>query len=73
MSATIHEAAAHLQQSILAPPGTVNTLAFEDNAGPLIRVFIEPSHWGRISPLPDRFEGFRVSVELKGKVELYKF
>lgn len=70
MNSTIHKAAAHLQQHIHAPAGAVNTLAFEDNEGPLIRVFVDAAHWYRLGAVPDVFEGFRVSVELKGQIEL---
>lgn len=68
---TLHEAAAHLQRSIVAPPGAVNTLAFVDDQGPIIRVFVEPALWERVNAVPEVFEGYRVSLEMKGKSELF--
>jgi hypothetical protein len=71
MSTSIHDAAAHLQRHIAAPPGCVNTLAFSDENGPLIRVLVDQSIWGRFGPLPSEFEGYRVSVEIRGAAYLF--
>jgi hypothetical protein len=49
----------------------INTLAFSDANGPLIRVLVDPSFWGRIGYVPPEFEGFRVSVEPKGASQLF--
>jgi hypothetical protein len=67
----VHAAAEHLQQYIPAPPGMVNTLAFFDEAGPLIRVLVDRSMWDRLPPVPEVFEGYRVSVEPKGATYLF--
>jgi hypothetical protein len=71
MTTTVHTAAAHLQHQIPAPPGMVNTLAFYDDAGPLIRVLVDQSIWGLLPPMPDVFEGYRVSIEVKGETRLF--
>ena len=67
MSTNIHDAAAHLQSHITAPPGCVNTLAFTDADGPLIRVLVDPGFWPLVGPVPTEFEGYRVSVEVRGE------
>lgn len=51
----IDDAARELQRSIQAPSGAVSTLACDR----VIRLYIEPSYWGRIS-VPSTYEGFRV-------------
>ena len=51
----IDDAARELQRSIPAPAGTVSTLA----CGHVIRLYIEPTYWGRIS-VPPSYEGFQV-------------
>jgi hypothetical protein len=51
----IDDAAKELQRSIPAPAGTVSTLACDQ----VIRLYIEPSYWGRIS-VPATYKGFRV-------------
>jgi hypothetical protein len=71
MSTSIHAAAAHLQRHITAPPGCVNTVPFSDADGPLIRVLVDRSVWGRIGPLPAEYEGYRVAVELRGEARLF--
>ena len=60
---SIHVAAAHLMNEIAAPQGAINTLAYFDAEGPLIRVLIDPAYWLQTPELPTIYEGYRVVVE----------
>jgi len=71
MNPTVQQAAIHLLQAIPAPRGVVNTLAVNDGNGPLIRVFVDPEYWFKLAPIPETFEGYRVSVEPRGKTWLF--
>ena len=59
----VEEAAAILYARLSAPRGSVNTLAFVDAAGPLIRVLVDPAAWSIVETVPSVFEGYRVKVE----------
>ncbi|MET0483126.1 MAG: hypothetical protein ABWZ27_09470 [Aestuariivirgaceae bacterium] len=48
------------------PAGSVNTLVDSDNHGKYIRVLVDPQHWKSFRSPSDRFQGFRVTIELKG-------
>lgn len=50
----------------------VNTLAFYDDDGPLIRVLVDRSIIEGLPPVPDIFEGYRVSVEIRGDAYLFE-
>lgn len=63
MSATIYEAAAKLQRELRAPPGAVNTIAQTRSAQPFIRVMIDPMYWQVVGNVPEKYEGFPVTVE----------
>jgi hypothetical protein len=60
---SIQEAAIHLLGEIEAPRGSVNTLAYFDTVGPVIRVLVDPSYWLQARNLPSTYEGYRVVVE----------
>ena len=60
---SIHAAAAHLMIEISAPRGSINTLAYFDTEGPVIRVLIDPAYWLQTPKLPSIYEGYRVVVE----------
>ncbi len=60
---SIQDAAIHLLGEIGAPRGSVNTIAYFDTTGPVIRVLIDPSYWLHARNLPSTYEGYRVVVE----------
>jgi hypothetical protein len=63
MTTDIHKAARDLLKSLDAPSGAVNTLAFKDRRGSVIRVLVDSSYFRRIQSLPKTYKGFRVIVE----------
>jgi hypothetical protein len=68
MISSIDQAAEHLLREITLPSGAVNTLAFFDAEGPLIRVLVDPMFWSVTPRVPALFEGYRVRVEKRGNV-----
>ena len=63
MSMSTDQAAATLQSLIKVPRGTVNTVAYRDAQGPIIRVMIDPLYLRSVTGVPEMFEGYRVVVE----------
>jgi len=49
-----------------APAGRINTLAFETAREARIRVLVDPDYWNALGPVPEEFEGYKVSVEPRG-------
>lgn len=68
---TVEEAAAQLQGVITAPSGAVNTLAFFDTDGPVIRVLVDPRFWSIRSSVPETFDGYRVKVEKRPSAQAF--
>jgi hypothetical protein len=66
MSASVHEAAAHLQAELAAPAGRINTLAYKTDRESVIRVLVDPDYWYSLGPMPAVFEGYKVTVERRG-------
>jgi hypothetical protein len=60
---SIQLAAAALLNELAAPPGYVNTMASFDDAGPVIRVLVDPAYWYTVRPIPTQYRGYRVTVE----------
>lgn len=68
MSATIREAALRLLSLLDAPKGAVNALPTTDKKGPIIRLLVLPEMMYRIGNVPSKIDGYRVSVEARGRV-----
>lgn len=58
----INEAASALLSQIHAPRGMVNILPVTDGSGAHLVVWVDTQYMRLLKPLPDRFEGYPVTV-----------
>ena len=63
MRMPVEDAAKWLLESLDAPRGAVNTMAFREKDRAYIRVLVDPLYQPRLRPVPKTFKGYSVKVE----------
>ena len=69
---SLFDAANALLSTIHAPRGTVNILPISEESGEQLVVWVDPTYLQRIQPLPETFEGYRVSVMARPIISGYR-
>lgn len=69
---SLADAANALLSTIHAPRGTVNILPVREEAGSQLVVWVDAQYLQKMQPLPDFFEGYRVSVVARPTATSYR-